>query len=97
MRAIGAANRSIVQIVIVEGVLIGLISWLQATIIAWPLSRLLSDQVGIAFTDTPLSFSFSAAAIAIWFVIVFVVAALASYLPARAASRLTVREVLAYE
>ena len=30
MRAIGAATRSIMQIIIVEGVLIGLISWIQA-------------------------------------------------------------------
>ncbi|MEZ4767128.1 MAG: FtsX-like permease family protein [Caldilineales bacterium] len=97
MRAIGAATRSIMQIITVEGVLIGLISWGQATILAYPLSRLLSDQVGIAFTNVPLSFSFSAVGVAIWLVIVTIVAALASYLPARTASRLTVREVLAYE
>ncbi len=97
MRAIGAATRAILQIIIVEGVLIGLISWAQATLLAFPLSRLLSDQVGIAFTDSPLSFSFSLPAIALWLLIVALVAALASYLPARTASRLTVREVLAYE
>ncbi|MCO5244182.1 MAG: ABC transporter permease [Anaerolineae bacterium] len=97
MRAIGAATRSIMQIITVEGILIGLISWIQATILAYPLSRLLSDQVGLAFTDAPLSFAFSVQGIVIWLAIVTIVAALASYLPARNASRLTVREVLAYE
>ena len=97
MRAIGAATRSIMQIITVEGVLIGFVSWMQATILAYPLSKILSDQVGIAFTNVPLSFSFSAAGILIWLAIVTAVAALASYLPARNASRLTVREVLAYE
>ncbi len=97
MRAIGAATRSIMQIITVEGVLIGFISWIQATILAYPLSRILSDQVGLAFTDSPLSFAFSVQGIVIWLAIVTIVAALASYLPARNASRLTVREVLAYE
>ena len=82
---------------VLGGILIGLISWIQATILAYPLSRLLSDQVGLAFTDAPLSFAFSVQGIVIWLAIVTIVAALASYLPARNASRLTVREVLAYE
>jgi len=85
------------QIITVEGVMIGFVSWMQATILAYPLSKILSDQVGISFTNAPLSFSFSAAGILVWLAIVTIVAALASYLPARNASRLTVREVLAYE
>ena len=97
MRAIGASNRSVMQIIVVEGVLIGLISWVQAMILGLPLSKLLSDQVGNAFVDAPLSFGFSFAAIALWLVIVLLLATLASFLPARTASRLTVREVLAYE
>ena len=97
MRAIGAATGSILQIIVMEGVLIGAISWVQAVIVSYPLSRLLSDQVGYAFVDAPLSFAFSWAGIAVWLALVLVLAGLASYLPARSASRLTVREVLAYE
>jgi putative ABC transport system permease protein len=33
----------------------------------------------------------------LWLAVVLILAALASFLPARSASRLTVREVLAYE
>jgi putative ABC transport system permease protein len=97
MRAIGASTRSVMQIIVVEGLLIGLISWLQSTLLSLPLAKLLSDAVGNAFVDAPLSFGFSVAAIALWLAIVSFLAAFASFLPARTASRLTVREVLAYE
>jgi putative ABC transport system permease protein len=97
LRAIGASNGAVMQIIVVEGMLIGLISWLQAVILGLPLSKLLSDQVGTAFVDAPLSFGFSFASIALWLAIVMLLAAAASFLPARTASRLTVREVLAYE
>jgi len=97
MRAIGAATGSIMQIIVVEGVLIGLISWLQAALLSLPLAKLLADQVGIAFVDAPLSFGFSTAGVGLWLLIVVLLAAVASFLPARTASRLTVREVLAYE
>lgn len=97
MRAIGAATGSIMQIIVVEGVLIGLISWLQAALLSLPLAKLLADQVGLAFVDAPLSFGFSTAGVALWLVIVVLLAAVASFLPAHTASRLTVREVLAYE
>jgi putative ABC transport system permease protein len=97
MRAIGAATGSIMQIIVVEGVLIGLISWLQAAILSLPLAKLLADQVGNAFVDAPLSFGFSTAGVGLWLLLVVLLAAFASFLPARTASRLTVREVLAYE
>jgi putative ABC transport system permease protein len=68
-----------------------------AAILALPLNRLLSDAVGIAFIQQPLSFAFSVGGLLVWLVVVIVLGALASFLPARKASRLTIREVLAYE
>jgi putative ABC transport system permease protein len=53
--------------------------------------------VGIAFTESPLNYTFSVKGTLLWLVFVLVLAALASFLPAWSASRLTVREVLAYE
>ncbi|HXV97134.1 MAG TPA: ABC transporter permease, partial [Anaerolineae bacterium] len=43
MRAIGADNKAILQIVVVEGILIGVLSWFVAIVIALPISKLLSD------------------------------------------------------
>jgi putative ABC transport system permease protein len=97
MRAIGASDGAVRQVFMVEGILIGLISWLLGAGLALPLSKLLSDAVGLAFTKAPLSYTFSLNGVLLWFVVVVILAALASFLPARSASRLTVREVLAYE
>lgn len=97
MRAIGASNGSVRQVFIVEGVLIGILSWLVGSVLAYPVSKLLSDQVGQQFLSTPLDYSFSINGALLWLVVVVVLSALASFLPAWNASRLTVREVLAYE
>jgi putative ABC transport system permease protein len=97
MRAIGASNLSVLRIVMGEGVTIGVLSWFVGTLLAFPLSKFLSDAVGIAFLQAPLSYTFSASSVLIWLVVVVILAALASFLPAWNAARLTVREVLAYE
>jgi putative ABC transport system permease protein len=96
MRAIGASDGAVRQVFMVEGILIGLLSWLLGAGLALPLSKLLSDAVGLAFTKASLSYTFSVNGVLLWLVVV-ILAALASFLPARSASRLTVREVLAYE
>jgi putative ABC transport system permease protein len=97
MRAIGASNRSVRRIFIVEGIIIGVMSWLVGTMLAYPLSKLLSDLIGRQFLNAPLVYTFSLTGVFIWLALVVVLAALASFLPAWNASRLTVREVLAYE
>ncbi len=97
MRAIGAANGAILQIVLVEGVLIGVVSWLIAFALALPFSMLLSSVVGQAFQIGSISTSFSLIGAVLWLGIIIVLAALASFLPAWNASRVTVRDVLAYE
>jgi putative ABC transport system permease protein len=97
MRAIGAANGAILQIVLVEGVMIGVVSWLIAFALALPFSMLLSSAVGQTFLGRPLSYTFSMLGVLLWLGIVVVLAALASFLPAWNASRITVRDVLAYE
>jgi putative ABC transport system permease protein len=97
MRAIGAANGAILRIVLVEGVMIGVVSWLIAFALALPFSMLLSSVVGQAFLRRPISTSFSLIGAVLWLGIIIVLAALASFLPAWNASRITVRDVLAYE
>ena len=84
-------------IVIVEGMFIGALSWLAGVLLALPISKLLSDAVGLSFLRRTLNFEFSLMGVALWLIIVVTVAALASFFPAWRASRLTVREVLAYE
>jgi putative ABC transport system permease protein len=97
MRAIGAADGTVMRIVVVEGILIGVTSWIVGVILAIPLSMALSNVVGTAFLRAPLSYTFSLSGAALWLIIVVVLAALASILPAWNASRVSVRDVLAYE
>jgi putative ABC transport system permease protein len=97
MRAIGASGGAVRQIVLVEGVLIGGLSGLLGALIALPVSQLLSQLVGTAFLQAPLSYRFSLLGVGLWLGLVMVLAAIASVLPAWRAAQLTVREVLAYE
>jgi putative ABC transport system permease protein len=97
MRAVGASDGAVAKIFIVESVFIGVISWLIGTIIALPIGKLLSDAVGVAFLEESLNYTFSTKGALLWLVVVLTLAAMASILPAWNASRLTVREVLAYE
>jgi putative ABC transport system permease protein len=97
MRAIGASDRAVLQIVLTEGILIGIISWLVGAALAFPLGLALSNAVGNAFLNTAPAYRFSLAGVGLWLGIVVVLAAVASFLPAWNASRVTVRDVLAYE
>ena len=97
MRSIGAVDRVIMTSVIVEGMVIGGISWVLGAILSIPFTYLLSDIVSVAIFNSPISVLFTFAGYGIWFLVVLVLSAVASFLPARNAARLTIREVLAYE
>jgi putative ABC transport system permease protein len=97
LRAIGAPNRGVAWVFIREGVVIGVVSWLFGSLSALPMSRWLSDAVGVPLMGVPLTFTFSMRGVWLWLILVMLLSMVASYFPARNASRLTVREVLAYE
>jgi putative ABC transport system permease protein len=97
MRAVGASNGAILQIVIVEGILIGILSWLVAIVVALPISKLLSGLIGQQLLGTELTYTFSLFGALMWLAVVIVLSTIASFLPAWNAARLTVRQVLAYE
>jgi putative ABC transport system permease protein len=97
LRAIGAPNRGVAQVFIREGMAIGFLSWMLGSVLAMPLSRALNAAAGEAMMGMPLSYSYSMQGMWGWLAVVMVLSALASYIPARNATRLTVREVLAYE
>jgi putative ABC transport system permease protein len=97
LRAIGASDQDIQLIIVTEGLLIGLISWVLAAIAALPISRVLTDELGKAFLNNPLPAAYALNSLGAWLGIVFALAAVASILPAWRASSLTVSEVLTYE
>jgi len=97
LRAIGAPNRGVASVFIFEGVVIGLMSWAMGALVAIPMSQGLNQALGQAVMGVPLTYSYSMPGLWLWLVIVIFLSVLASFIPARTASRLTVREVLAYE
>ncbi len=97
MRAIGATDTRIITMVLVEGLLIGVISFILGIFLAVPFTYGLSWIVSTAIFETPIAVVFTPMGYAIWAGLVIVLSTLASVLPARSAARLTIREVLAYE
>jgi putative ABC transport system permease protein len=97
MRSIGAVDRVIMNTVIVEGTVIGGISWVLGAILSIPFTYLLSDIVSLAIFNSPIDVLFTFSGYLLWLLVVLVLSALASIIPARNAARLTIREVLAYE
>jgi putative ABC transport system permease protein len=97
MRAIGAADMDIQQIVIIEGLAIGLASWVVALLLSIPLTHLLDYGVGVSVFQAPLQVVFNWTGSLVWLIGILLIAALASAIPAWRASRLTVRDTLVYE
>ncbi|MBN1640800.1 MAG: FtsX-like permease family protein [Anaerolineae bacterium] len=97
MRAVGAHNQVIARLVILEGLLIGAISYVLGVLLSFPITLLLSNVISMAIFNAPARLALSALGFLIWLGVVVVLSALSSALPARNASRLTIREVLAYE
>jgi putative ABC transport system permease protein len=97
LRAIGASNGSVRQIVLAEGIAMAVTSWIVGALLSLGLAPLFSAQLGLALIKIPLQYHYSIWGAVIWFFVLLAIATVASLAPARNAVRLTVREVLAYE
>jgi putative ABC transport system permease protein len=96
MHAIGAPPKAVRRIVVAEGVFLALISCLVAILPALALTAVLGAGLGNLFMDAPLPFRVSWLSVGIWLVLAILGAALATDAAATRASRITVREALAY-
>ena len=97
LRAIGATPRVVWLIVLVEGLMIGVLSWTIAALLAWPVSKVLGDVLVRAMLKGGVDFVFEPLGLLIWLIVSISVSAAGSFVPAWKASRATVREALAYE
>ena len=97
MRALGATPRIIWLMIVAEGVVIGVLSWAIAALLAWPVSKAIGDFLVKVMFRSGLDFVFEPLGLLIWVTVSIGLSAAASFLPAWKASRMTVREALAYE
>lgn len=97
LRAIGASPGMVWLIVAAEGVVIGILSWALAALLAWPLSRALGNLLVMMMFKSGMNFFFEPGGLLIWLVVSIGLGAIASFLPAWRASRRPVLEAIGYE
>lgn len=96
MRAIGASSWMIFRLFIGEGLLLGWLSWLVALPLSIPTGRVMSLAIGSAL-QSEFFYNFAPTGPVLWFVIITILSIAASWLPARGATKISVRESLAYQ
>jgi putative ABC transport system permease protein len=97
LRVVGGGRKVISQIVVTEGISTGILSWFLGVVLSYPLGNYLGNVLGLTLINLPLTNTLPLKGGLIWFFTVIVLSISASLLPARNASRLSVRETLAYE
>jgi len=97
MRTIGAVDFVVMQSVIIEALVIGMITWFLAIGLSFPLSSGLLGIISTAMAGSSFSLTITPLGMLIWLGVVIVLSVIASIMPARNAARLTINEVLAYE
>jgi putative ABC transport system permease protein len=96
MRAVGASSRDVGFIFTGEGLMLGLISWVLALPIGLSAGPAFVLSLGEVI-DFPAEYYPATHAVWIWLGIVIGLSILASWVPARRATRISVNESLAYE
>lgn len=97
IRVVGGVSGVIRQIVIIESLVVGLLSWLIGSLLAYPVSQSMCIALGNTMLRVPLTHVFPWQGLVIWLVFILVLSALASIIPARSAAQLVIRETLTYE
>jgi putative ABC transport system permease protein len=79
-----------------EGLILGLLSWLIALPLSIPAGQIMVQAIGQA-VDAEIVYKFTPVGALLWLVIIIVLSIAASWLPARSAIRISVRQSLAYQ
>lgn len=97
LRAIGARHGDILQLVEVEGLVIGLLAWLAALPLSMPVSAVIGAAFGRMMFPVSTPLLPDAGALMRWLGLVVVIALFAGLWPARRAMRVPTATALAYE
>jgi putative ABC transport system permease protein len=97
LRAVGATPRMVWLMLVGEGVVVGVFSWILASLAAWPLSRGVGNFLMRTMFRSSLDSVFELRGLVFWLAVSLLLGAVASFVPARHAMRQPVREALGYE
>jgi putative ABC transport system permease protein len=96
MRAVGASSRDVGFVFTGEGLMLGIVSWALSIPLGLAAGPMFVDTLANVI-DFPTDYYPAVQGIWIWLGIVAVLSVIASWVPARRATRISVRESLAYE
>jgi putative ABC transport system permease protein len=96
MRAIGASSPTIAGLFVGEGLILGLMTWVIAVPLSIPVGQLFATMIGQAI-QFGIIYQFSWSGALTWLIIVTLLSIIGSAVPAIRATRVSVRESLAYE
>ena len=96
MRAIGASSGTITRLFISEGLLLGWLSWLIALPFSLQAGPWMLQAMSTAFS-LDLVYRYTPQGALYWLAIITFLSIIASWFPARSATRISVRESLAYQ
>jgi putative ABC transport system permease protein len=97
MRAIGASSLMIASLFIGEGLILGLLAWLIAIPLSVPVGQIFAFVIGQTVFRLSILYQFSWNGALQWLIIIVVLSIVGSAVPAIRATRVSVRESLAYE
>jgi putative ABC transport system permease protein len=97
MRAIGASSGTISGLFVGEGLILGWLSWVIAAPLSIPFGGVMTRAIGQAMGGLSLVYHYTPNGSILWLVIITVLSVAASWLPARGATRVSVRESLSYQ
>jgi putative ABC transport system permease protein len=96
LRAVGARSGTIMGMFVMEGILQGVFSWIISVPISFVLGQYVARTMGQAMFNASLDYAYNTAAVLQWLVVILIISILASILPARNATRISVQTSLAY-
>jgi putative ABC transport system permease protein len=96
MRAVGARSLTIMGMFVMEGILQGVFSWLVAVPISFLISGSVANALGQTMFEANLDYQYNYPAVIVWLIVILIISTLASLIPAYNATRISVRDSLAY-
>ncbi len=97
LRTLGASSWAVRLLLLRQGLVIAALGGVLGVFASLPVAWLLREAISTSLIMSPLPTAFSWLGVGLWVIVALLIGAIGSTRPARVASRLTIRDTLAYE